>query len=328
MIEQIRENLYRIEIPLPQNPLKALNSYFIRGTDRNILIDTGFNRDECRAAMDQAIKTLDISLENTDLFITHIHSDHSGLAGYLTRPGNKIYTGLYTKQGLCGSSNMANYFEDLIKQSGLIEMGVTTDIMIHPGYRYRSVPVSNLIAVQDDTVIRVGDFALQCINTTGHAPDHICLYDAKHKILFSGDHILGGITPNNTIWGVPWTIQVDYLGEYFKSLDIIDALDVELTLPGHRGILSDCHGRIKELKIHHDNRLDSILDILGTRSMTGAEVASEMEWDIDIKSWQQFPWAQKLFAAGEALSHLTHLVFKGIVDKCLKNGIVYYQKTL
>ncbi len=326
MIEQIRENLYRIEIPLPQNPLKALNSYFLRGTDRNLLIDTGFNRDECRAAMDQAIQALDFSMENTDIFLTHIHSDHSGLAGYLARPKTQVYTGEYTEKGLCASSSMNTYFDDLIKQSGLMDMGLTTDVSMHPGYRYRSVPVNNLTVVQDDTVIQVGDFSLQCINTTGHAPDHICLYDEKHKLLFSGDHILGRITPNNTIWGLPWTIQVDYLNEYFKSLMKINDLDIELTLPGHRGILTNCYKRIEELKRHHDNRLKNIMNILGNEAMTGAEVASKMKWDIDIKSWEQFPWAQKLFAAGEALSHLTHLVFKGVITKRLQDGVVYYQK--
>ncbi len=221
---------------------------------------------------------------------------------------------------------MFDYFGDLIEQSGLMEMGLTSDTSIHPGYRYRTVPVSNVTAIYDGDVIKVGDFSLQCINTNGHAPDHMCLYDKTHKILFSGDHILGGITPNNTIWDAPWTIQVDYLAEYFKSLAIINDLDIELTLPGHRGFLTNCYQRIEELKRHHDNRLNNILDIMGSKSMTGAEVASKMNWDIDIKSWGQFPMAQKLFAAGEALSHLTHLTFTGVLTKRLQNGVVYYYK--
>lgn len=325
MIEQIRENLFRIEIPLPQNPLKALNSYFIRGSERNLLIDTGFNRDECREAMDQAIQDLDFSMDNTDIFITHIHSDHSGLAGYLARPGTQVYTGEYTQQCLCNPDTMS-YFADMIKQSGLMEMGLSTDRSIHPGYKFRSIPVGNVNVIQDGDIIQVADFTLQCINTSGHAPDHMCLYDKEQKILFSGDHILGGITPNNTIWGVPWKIKTDYLAQYYQSLTVINDLDIELTLPSHRGTLTDCYQRIEELKRHHDNRLNNILDILGDQSMTGAEVASKMKWDISIKTWEQFPWAQKLFAAGEALSHLTHLLFKGVVTNRLQNGVVYYQR--
>ena len=35
-----RPQIYKIKIPLPNNPLKVLNSYFIQGKDRNLLIDT------------------------------------------------------------------------------------------------------------------------------------------------------------------------------------------------------------------------------------------------------------------------------------------------
>jgi glyoxylase-like metal-dependent hydrolase (beta-lactamase superfamily II) len=190
MVEEIRDNLFRIEIPLPQNPLKALNSYFIRGDKRNLLIDTGFNRDECREAMDRALKELDIDMETTDIFITHIHSDHSGLAGYLAGPGTDVYTGEYTRMGLCNPDSMS-YFGDMVKQSGLLEMGLSTDLSIHPGYRFRTIQVKNVKVVKDGDIIQVGDYFLQCINTTGHAPDHMCLYEQKHKLLFSGDHILG-----------------------------------------------------------------------------------------------------------------------------------------
>ena len=50
MPEQIIPNLYRIPVPLPGNPLKELNAYLIRGTDRPLLIDTGFRQEACRQA--------------------------------------------------------------------------------------------------------------------------------------------------------------------------------------------------------------------------------------------------------------------------------------
>ena len=48
MIEEVAENIYRIEVRMPGNPLKALNSYFIRGDEQDLLIDTGFKLPECR----------------------------------------------------------------------------------------------------------------------------------------------------------------------------------------------------------------------------------------------------------------------------------------
>ena len=50
------KNIYRIEAPLPKNPMKLLNSYLIRGKERSLIIDTGFNRPECREAMTSALE--------------------------------------------------------------------------------------------------------------------------------------------------------------------------------------------------------------------------------------------------------------------------------
>ena len=42
MVKEMAKNIYRIEVPMPDNPLRILNSYFIRGEERDLLIDTGF----------------------------------------------------------------------------------------------------------------------------------------------------------------------------------------------------------------------------------------------------------------------------------------------
>ena len=41
-VEEVYPGIFRIPVGLPHNPLKELNSYFIPGRDRNLLIDTGF----------------------------------------------------------------------------------------------------------------------------------------------------------------------------------------------------------------------------------------------------------------------------------------------
>ena len=324
MIEQIDSNLYRIEIPLPKTPLRFTNSYFIRGTDKNLLIDTGFNTEPSRTAMDVAIQELNITFENTDIFLTHVHADHSGLAKYLARPETTIYSGEYTAW-FYSQPYGGDYFYKIAQQGGLEEMGLPMDPAADPGFTLLSPPV-DISIVNDDTTIKVGDFELQCFVTTGHAPDHICLYDRNKQILFSGDHILGTISPNNTTWDEPWTTGTDYLGEYLQNLAKIDALEMRLVLPGHRDLILDGHKRIQQLLTHHQHRLSEILNIVGSKSMSAAQVASLMNWDLEINSWDQFPMAQKLFATGEALSHLTHLVFEGPLIKNLKNGVVYYQR--
>lgn len=329
MIEQVDSDIYRIEIPLPGSPLKATNSYFIRGFERNLLIDTGFNCAECREAMDEAQSRLNFKMDNTDLFLTHIHADHVGLAGYLARPGTSVYAGEFYADYLRAPQERADDgFHVLVVQSGLAQMGMSPeDTSVHPGYEFASSPVGNIRVIREGDVLDVGDIHLRCIETAGHTPDHLCLYEEQRKLLFSGDHVLGTITPNNTIWEDPWEVKKDYLGMYLKNLDKLSHLPIELTLPGHRALIEDCHKRIEELKAHHERRLNLVLNIMNDGAFyTGAQIAAQMGWDIRAKSWEDFPPTQKLFATGEALSHLTHLIFRGEVCKELRDGVVYFSK--
>lgn len=321
MIEMILPDIYRIEIPLPHNPLRSLNSYFIKGAERNLLIDTGFNQPECKAAMDAGRQELGFTMDDTDIFVTHIHGDHSGLVQYLARPDTRVFCDAYTAQAFSGTpSDYWNYFDQLLVQGGLT--GIT--YIDHPGFKYKSAAVGNVHLVQDGDVIDVGRYHLRCVSTPGHSPDHMCLYAAEQGILFSGDHILSTITPNNTLWDQPWTATRDLLQEYLDSLTKIEGLDIKITLPAHRETIPDCYLRIRQLREHHQRRFQDILTIIGYEKMYGAQVASHMLWDMRGMSWEEFSPAQKIFASSEALSHLTHLVLQGILVRELIEDRVYY----
>lgn len=58
MTEEIASNLYRVEIPFPNNPLNSLNSYVIKASDRNLIIDAGMNREECLNSMRAGLRNL------------------------------------------------------------------------------------------------------------------------------------------------------------------------------------------------------------------------------------------------------------------------------
>lgn len=324
MIEQVLPDIFRIEIPLPKNPLRATNSYFIRGKQRNLLVDTGFNCKESRQAMIEALYELNASMKITDLLITHLHSDHAGLLTFLVTPETTVWMNEADAYVVGGSRQSPHWalFSSFLQLSGLIADGVEDTIERHPGYKYAPELFDRFTMVTDGLEINVGDYCFKCLLTNGHTPGHICLYDEKKKLLFSGDHILGKITPNITLW----QLGEDVLGSYLNSLDRVAALDVEIVLPGHRDIIHDCCGRINELKEHHRLRLENVMDILGGGSMNGVEVASRMKWDLSYENWRDFPWGQKLFATGEAMSHLYHLFYTGVLSIISDNGVLYFKK--
>ena len=91
MSEQVLPNIYRIEVPIPHSPLKATNAYVIRGNDRVLLVDSGQNRQESLTVLKQGLAELSVDLQQTDIFLTHMHADHSGLLTFLKTDSNRIF---------------------------------------------------------------------------------------------------------------------------------------------------------------------------------------------------------------------------------------------
>jgi glyoxylase-like metal-dependent hydrolase (beta-lactamase superfamily II) len=319
MIEEILSNLYRIEIPLPKNPLKAINSYVIKDSERNLIIDTGWNQEECMEAMQAGLRELGVDIGKTDFFITHLHADHFGLVSNLTRDTSKIYFNQPDADRFRSGFRLDD-FVNVARLNGYPENELQKAIQAHPGLKFRARADLAFHILKEGDTLSIGDYGFKCIETPGHTLGHMCLYEPNKKIFVSGDHILNDITPNIQLWFDEW----NPLKEYLASLDKVYELDIELVLPGHRSIFKDCKKRIQELKHHHQSRLDEIISILEKGSKSAFQVASKMSWDIISDSWDLFPVSQKWFATGEALAHLRYLKEKGIIkSEMRKQKIVF-----
>jgi len=310
MIEEVGTDLYKIEIPLPRNPLKALNSYAIKSPERNLIIDTGWNQQECMDAMQAGLKELEIDIRKTDFFITHLHTDHLGLVSNLVTDTSTIYFN-QPEADRIKSGIVLDDLMNFARLNGFPEKELQRIPHTHPGFKFRSKgPLSFHILKEGDT-LRVSDYVFNCVETPGHSKGHMCLYEPNKRILVAGDHILGDITPTISLLSDDW----NPLKEYLESLDKVYQLDIELVLPGHREVFRNPKERIQELKDHHQKRLDEIIAILGKGRKNAFQVASRMTWDITYDSWDLFPVSQKWFATGEAISHLKYLEEKGVIRK-------------
>jgi glyoxylase-like metal-dependent hydrolase (beta-lactamase superfamily II) len=319
MCEEILPNLFRLKIPLPDSPLKYLNSYVIKGPDRNLIIDTGLNRRECLEAMQAGLGTLGIDLKASDIFITHLHADHFGLVAKLATDTSHVYFSRPEKELIEsweGFGPMIAY----AGQNGFPEDELQAALDKHPGAKFGSEWIPEMKLLEDGDEIRIGDYEFRCVATPGHTMGHICLYEPDKKILVAGDHILIDITPNIQCW----SDTQNPLKHYLASLEKVYSLKVDLTLPGHRRLIENHQTRIEELKRHHADRLTEVLSILKAGAMNAFQVASQMTWDIDSESWDQFPVAQKWFATGEAISHLRYLEEEGQLVRNADGKITLY----
>ena len=323
MIEEILPNLYRAEIPLPRSPLKWLNSYIVRGEDRFLIIDTGFNREECLSAMNDAIREIGVDLERTDFFITHLHVDHMGLVSTLASDKATVYFNEVEARHFADQGAGEGHWHEILDvyiENGFEAAGARTSLNSHPAHKYGPDRQIAFTCVNDGDTIDMGDFHFRCVATPGHSPGHMCLYEADKKILVAGDHVLFDITPNIAYW----VEMEDALGDYLASLEKVDALDVELVLTGHRRLVHDLHGRVRELQAHHRARLQEVLAALKDGEKNILQIAPHINWDITAQTWEEFPAPQKWFAFGETMAHVKYLEIKGEIQGNKRNGTIIY----
>ncbi|MBI4772939.1 MAG: MBL fold metallo-hydrolase [Deltaproteobacteria bacterium] len=308
MIEEIAHDLLRIEIPLPGSPLKAVNSYVIRGQDRNLIVDTGLDHKECLKAMQAALTELQIDLRKTDFFITHLHGDHCGLVHRIATATSKTYLNQPDLEIIVGWAH------------GFPENELQAILDKRPGSKINPVwkPMDHFLT--DERRIPVGVYHFQCIETPGHTKEHTCLFEPKKRILIAGDHILSDITPTIQCWS--W--HGNPVSDYLASLEKVAALEIELVLPGHGAPFSNLQQRIRELKQHFKRRAQEVLSVLADGPRVAYQLASQMTWYVVYASWDQFPPEQKWLATGETIAHLRYLEEEGLVVRTRKDNRVFF----
>ena len=318
--------IYKIDVPLPNNPLRNLNSYVIKTPTRDLVIDTGFNQPECYAALTEGLKELQVDMHKADLYLTHLHSDHTGLAEAIITDDTTVYMSdadyEYLKKNIL--SNQWELAEMKFHKEGFPLSEIEAIRNSNPARAFAPKQVFTAKTVNDGDKIKVGDLEFTVILTPGHTPGNTCLYLEREKIMFTGDHILFDITPNITSWfGV-----ADSLGNYLESLKKIRTYDIKLALPAHRKNDMDVYERIDAILEHHKQRLANTLEVISANEGLNAyQIAGLMRWSIRAKNWEEFPLNQKWFAVGETMSHLDYLLLRDkLVQKTEGEYHTYYIK--
>jgi glyoxylase-like metal-dependent hydrolase (beta-lactamase superfamily II) len=158
------------------------------------------------------------------VIVTHTHADHSPLAARLARE-----TG-----------------------ARLIGLPPPNDGRQDESFRPDECPV-------DGEALRLGDIVLTAIHTPGHASNCVCYLLAAHKLLFTGDHVLGGVSP------VILPPDGD-MAAYIHSLDKLVAYDFERIAPGHGELMTQGKRVVELLRAHRMQREAKVLRCLASPS--------------------------------------------------------------
>ncbi len=308
---EVLPSLYLVRVPLPHNPLRALNSYLILSKDRTTIVDVGFNHPTCEEALDQALAALGRTWDSVEIVLTHSHPDHTGNLDRIYRDGMPVFANLHSFQEVENLQDMeARVFGPLLlkaatpHQSGLgFERGKPALHVSAELLPLKSQPAVTFL--QEGDVLRAGPYAFEVLETPGHDPWHLCLYEPSRRILLAGDHVLERITPSIASWFPAYNA----LEEFLASLGKVSNLDVEQVLPGHGAMFGDLRGRALYLIGHHEERLQEIYDLVAEGHEDVVSISSHARWRYD--NWRSWPLDQKFFSMGETMAHLVYLVCEG-----------------
>lgn len=175
------------------------------------------------------------------IVVTHTHSDHSpGAARLAARTGAPVI-------GVPGP----------------------VDAEYDDSFRPDHVPT-------DGECVRVPGVTLRAVYTPGHVGNHVCWLYEEERLLFTGDHILGGVT---TVILPP----TGDMGDFLDSLAKLRALGARALAPGHGPVLDQPVAVIDALVRHRLAREDKTLRaVLRLGPATLAELLPEVYDDVPV----------------------------------------------
>ncbi len=294
--------------PLPP-PLAHINTWAIDDGAGWAAIDTGVQSPETAAAWSESIAGPLGQRPITRVFGTHMHPDHVGMAGWLTRRFDcRLWmtrleyltcrvlvadTGREAPAEGVEFYRRAGWDDDAIDQYRARFGGFGKAVYRLPDSYRRMVDGERIAIGEHEWVVVVG---------SGHSPEHASLYCAALRVLISGDQVLPRISSNVSVF--PTEPDADPLGDWFDSLAHFERTipDDVLVLPSHNEPFRGLHSRLRSLEHGHQRGLDRLRKSLAEPKrvvdLFGALFARNVYADPHLLG----------MATGECIAHLNYLI--------------------
>jgi len=316
-----------LRMPLPFS-LNHINLWAVRDGDRWAIVDTGVQSPEIATAWRALLGAGGPLADGVSrVFVTHMHPDHVGMAGWLTRKFDcRLWMTrleylncrvLVADTGREAPDDGVRFY----RQAGWSE-----DAIEH--YRTRFGQFGKMVyalpesfrRLRDGETVRIGDHDWRVVVGTGHSPEHACLWCPELKLLVSGDQVLPKISSNVSVF--PTEPDADPLHGWMRSIERIRATvpDDVLVLPAHNEPFRGLHARLDYLEQGHRVSLDRlrrrleqprrVVDVFGT--LFGRPIDDPRLLSL---------------ATGESLAHLNYLVQRGeVLTEADGDGVVWYRR--
>jgi len=209
--------------------LLRANLWYVRGRERDLLVDTGNGVAPVRPVLARFTRGRD---RDVVAVATHAHIDHVGglheFGRRLLHPQEEDAARRISEIAPLWSADWSEEFRTYVADNGLPVPAVLVDALPSPGFdpvTFRIAPVTPTHLVEGGDVIDLGDRRFQVLHLPGHTPGGIGLWDEAAGALFSGDVVYDG----ELLDGLPESSVEDYVRSMRRLLD----LPVAVVYPGH-----------------------------------------------------------------------------------------------
>src|SRR3954451_19507696 len=305
--ERVLGGLWRLRLPLPWPGVPHCNAWAIKAGDGIVLVDTGMHEPGSLEQLERAMKMVSLRLEDVRLLVcTHAHSDHYGQAGpILDRAGCELWMHPNHRHMTQAAEDPDAALERRLEVA--LQSGVPpAAIEVAREQRKQSGGFGIARLVEPDHPLREGDEVMtdlgawRVVETPGHAPSHVCLFQPERRVLISGDHLLGRVS---LFYDYGWS--PDPVGEFLSSLDKVEDLDARLCLAGHGRTFTDVRAHIHANRELVAERLTKVLEAISfAEERTAFEVVPHVYGE-------QVPAANANWWLSETLCYLQHLEVSG-----------------
>ena len=255
--EKVIPGVWRLRLPLPWPGVPHCNAWALASGSGVVLVDTGMHEPGSMAHLERALDQAGLKVEHVRLIVcTHAHVDHCGQAPAIAeRARCEVWM----------DRNHAHHtdddLEEALKRRVVVahQSGVPADSVQRWIERRRTQGSGQAGTLRIDRELTEGDTVStdlgdwRVIETPGHAPSHICLYQPERRLLISGDHLLGRVSLYFDTGYTP-----DPVAEFLDSLGKVENLDARLALSGHGRPFTDVAGHVAANRALIDQRLAAV----------------------------------------------------------------------
>ena len=322
----VAPSVYWVRLPLPFS-LATINSWIIEEKNGLAIIDSGINTDETLKAWEKLEDDFFSGRTISRVFSTHMHPDHSGVAGWLADKYQcrwwvtsqefltcRLLTSLANQDA---PDEAINFY----RSAGWSDSELQGYVFLNRKFGSAIQPVPDSFRrIRDGENIIIGSYDWQVICTSGHSREHATFYCRELKLLISGDQVLPKISPNISVFfDEP---DANPMKEWLDSLLKIkrEVPNDVLVLPAHGEPFVGLHERLDNL---YQSHLNSIERLRGALEMPRRVVdLFEVLFSKEIGSDPM----QKWLATGETRANLNYLLASRevVVDVDL-NGIHWFR---